>query len=63
MQAEGYPTRKVSVRDLVDDRLDACLWTAGGGSETSTVRPRSSLLNAIVKYFVVSVNMKYEIKC
>ncbi len=52
MQAEGYPTRKISVRDLVDGQRDAYLWTAGGGSETSTVRPHSSLLNAILKYLV-----------
>lgn len=54
MLAERHLTRKVSARDLVDGRLDTCLWTESGGSEISTVLPRSSLFNAIVKYLVDS---------
>ena len=49
MLDDGQPTRKVSVADLVASRHDACLWTAGGGSEMSTLHPQSSLLTAIVK--------------
>ena len=49
MLDDGYPTRKVSVADLVASRHEVCLWIAGGGSEMSTLHPQSSLLTAIVK--------------
>lgn len=54
IQAEEYPTRKVSVGDLIDGQRDACLWTPGGCAETSTALPRSSLPNAILKYLLDS---------
>lgn len=40
------------MKDLVHGRLDTYLWTEGGDSEISTVRPRSFLFNATVKYLV-----------